>query len=150
MLRDSRRWMKRMSWWFLISGSFSPRNDDGVAAAASEETQQLRVSRQLSARAMAFHKVIKVQKIIPDLLTNAPTPRTLSPVCLLLLLSCLVVSCLFYLRQPISGGPLEQYICLLEDRVSSAETRMEEMRREHQAEVRDLEDEFEVRFACTR
>eukprot|EP00752_Nemacystus_decipiens_P010965 g9745.t2 len=46
-------------------------------------------------------------------------------------------------HQPISGGPLEHYICLLEDKVSSAEARMEEMRQEHQAEVRELEDEFE-------
>lgn len=50
----------------------------------------------------------------------------------------------FVFPQPISGGPLEQYINLLEDRVTSAEARMEEMREDHQAELQDLENEFEV------
>lgn len=46
--------------------------------------------------------------------------------------------------QPISGGPVEQYISLLEDRVTSAEARMEEMRQDHAAEIEELEAEFEV------
>ncbi|CAM9754180.1 unnamed protein product [Ectocarpus sp. 12 AP-2014] len=46
-------------------------------------------------------------------------------------------------HQPISGGPVEQYISLLEDRVTSAEARMEEMRQDHAAEIEELEAEFE-------
>lgn len=46
--------------------------------------------------------------------------------------------------QPISGGPLEQYIGLLEEKVNDAEMTMEEMRREHEMEVQELEEEFEV------
>ncbi|CAN0067936.1 unnamed protein product [Pylaiella littoralis] len=46
-------------------------------------------------------------------------------------------------HQPVSGGPLEQYIVILEDRVALAEARMEEMRQDHRAEVQDLENEFE-------
>ncbi|CAM9282967.1 unnamed protein product, partial [Laminaria digitata] len=46
-------------------------------------------------------------------------------------------------HQPISGGPLEQYIALLEERVSASEVRMQEMREEHQLEVQELEEEFE-------
>lgn len=48
------------------------------------------------------------------------------------------------LLQPISGGPLEQYIALLEERVSASEVKMQEMRDEHQLEVQELEEEFEV------
>ncbi|CAM9950780.1 unnamed protein product, partial [Hapterophycus canaliculatus] len=47
-------------------------------------------------------------------------------------------------HRPLPGGPLEQYINLLEEKVTSAEARMEEMRKDHLAEVQDLEDEFEV------
>lgn len=58
---------------------------------------------------------------------------------------CLLFSLLF---QPISGGPLEQYIALLEERVSASEVKMQEMRAEHQLEVQELEEEFEVNRAA--
>lgn len=47
-------------------------------------------------------------------------------------------------RKPIAGGPLERYIGLLEDRVTTSEARMEEMREAHREELQELEEELEA------
>lgn len=47
--------------------------------------------------------------------------------------------------QPTPGGPMERYIDALEKRVTSLVTRMQEMKQDHDEEIRWMEEELEVR-----